>query len=156
MNIFVLDKSPQQSAKWHCDRHVVKMILESAQLLCSVYHLKHSIDDIPYKLTHKNHPCSIWARESKQNFQWLLDLSYALCREYTMRYGKIHKTQNVIIWCDIHKDQLIFDKNDMTPFPLAMPDTYKVDDPIQSYRNYYIHGKAHLHQWKQNKPDWIQ
>lgn len=86
MNIFVLDLDPVQAAKWHTDRHCVKMILESAQLLCSVFHMQGI--DAPYKLTHKNHPCAVWARESYSNFIWLLNLFEALCEEYTVRYGR--------------------------------------------------------------------
>ena len=154
MNIFAIDKSPQQSALWHVDKHVVKQILESAQLLCSVYHMNGI--EAPYKLSHKNHPCSIWVRTSKQNFQWLLGLAYGLSREYTSRYGKTHKSLDVIRWCEDNKNRLEFPMNVLTPFVLAMPDEYKVEDPIQSYRNYYKFGKSHLHQWKQNKPDWIE
>ena len=157
MNIFVLDECPIQSAKWHVDKHCVKMILESAQLLCSVYHFQFpdgSIN-IPYKKTHMNHPCSIWVRESLNNYMWVLKYAYALTKEYTERYNKHHKSSLVIDWCFANMENLKFDNIESTPHALAMPDEYKVSDPIQSYRNYYKFGKSHLHSWIQNKPYWI-
>ena len=96
MNIFVLDESPVVSAKYACDKHVVKMILESAQMLCSVQ----PEGTAPYKRTHYNHPCTKWVRESSRNYEWLLIHAYALCDEYTRRYDKVHKTQAVIEWCE--------------------------------------------------------
>lgn len=92
MNIFVLDRDVKKCAIYHNDKHVVKMILESAQLLCGVHHMTESnINDIPYKLSHKNHPCSIWAREDISNYLWLCELGLELCKEYTYRYGRRHK-----------------------------------------------------------------
>ena len=99
MNIFVLDKDPKKCAEYHNDKHVVKMILETAQLLCGVHHMAESKLDIPYRLSHKNHPCSIWARECIENYVWLCDLGMELCKEYTYRYGKRHKSQDIIEWC---------------------------------------------------------
>lgn len=85
MNIFVLDYNPQVAAEYHCDKHVVKMILESAQILCAVHH-KNGNSDVPYKLTHANHPCIIWAGESKQNYLWVTELAEALNDEYIFRF----------------------------------------------------------------------
>jgi hypothetical protein len=153
VNIFALDNCPFQSAKWHVDKHVNKMILEGTQLLCTAFHLQ-SIE-APYKKTHQSHPNAIWTRSSYDNFMWTLQYVYGLCEEYTERYSKTHKTQQVAYWCEDNAHQLRFENMDLTPFALAMPDEYKVDDPVQSYRNYYKHGKSHLHNWKQNKPDWI-
>lgn len=153
MNIFVLDLDPVQAAKWHTDRHCVKMILESAQLLCSVFHMQGI--DAPYKLTHKNHPCAVWARESYSNFIWLLKLFEALCDEYTVRYGRIHKSSQYISWFATNSTRLKFDRTGLTPFALAMPDEHKCQCPVHSYRNYYIKDKAHLHKWKANHPPWI-
>lgn len=154
MNIFVLDQRPSKAAKWHCDRHVVKMILETAQLLCSVY--SHQGIETKYKPTHKNHPCAIWARQSRPNFDWLCRLGLELCAEYTERFNKIHKSEDVIVWCINHASQLDFPFDLRTAFALAMPDEYKIsNDPVECYREYYRKGKTHLHQWKQNKPDWL-
>lgn len=103
MNIFVLDENPQVAAKMHNDKHVVKMILESAQLLCGVHHMTDPLttEQVPYKLSHKNHPCSIWARQCVENYIWLCDLGLSLCEEYTYRYGKRHKSQDVIEWLSL-------------------------------------------------------
>lgn len=155
MNIFVLSTDPVQAAKWHTDRHCVKMILETAQLLCSVFHLQDNIYNIPYRLTHKNHPCAIWCRTSLQNFNWTLKLGKALCKEYTERYGKVHKTEEVFDWIEYNKHLLRFPNIGLTPFALAMPDNFKTNCPVESYHRYYREGKQHLHNWKQNKPDWI-
>ena len=79
MNIFVLDENPQVAAQMHNDKHVVKMILETAQLLCGVHHMVGGDYDIPYKLSHKNHPCAIWVRQCIENYIWLCDLGLSLC-----------------------------------------------------------------------------
>jgi hypothetical protein len=149
MNIFVLDKNPYVAAQLHNDKHVVKMILETAQMLCSVHHMI-NIDDekyresIPYKLAHKNHPCSVWARECLENYNWLCDLGIALGKEYRHRYGmdKYHKSLDVIMWAYINKPNIPL-KGDVTPFALAMPDECKTDDPVESYKNYYRMYKQH-------------
>ena len=65
MNIFVLDNDPFKAAEYQCDKHVVKMVLETAQLLCSAH------ETAPYKRTHYNHPCAIWTRSSLSNYMWL-------------------------------------------------------------------------------------
>lgn len=137
------------------------MVLETAQLLCTVFQLQGI--EAPYRATHKNHPCSIWARESKQNYWWLIQHGYELAREYTRRYGKIHKSFAAIQWCYNNMDQLEFPRNELTPFAIAISDDSKCrKDPafnslttVGKYRLYYKQDKAHLHAWKQNKPSWI-
>ena len=119
MNIFILDENPKKCAEYHNDKHVVKMILETAQLLCGVHHMVESKLDVPYKLSHKNHPCSIWARECIENYVWLCDLGMELCLEYTYRYGKRHKSQDIIEWCIINHPP-IKEIGELTPFRLAM------------------------------------
>jgi hypothetical protein len=94
MNIFFLHFDPKTCAQMHVDKHAVKMILESVQLLCSAHHLHPNGEDLKLmKLTHKNHPSSIWTRESLSNYKWLLELTKELCKEYTYRYGKVHKCE---------------------------------------------------------------
>lgn len=162
MNIFFLDFDTKKCAIYHCDKHVVKMILETAQLLCGVHHVtdqerpskRLSNDQVPYKLSHKNHPCAIWARESLSNYLYLCDLGLELCYEYTYRYGKRHKSQDVIEWCLANKPNI----NDVgfTNPPKAMPDEYKVDDVIESYRNYYRGAKSGFAVWKNREvPEWF-
>lgn len=153
MNIFVLDENPVKCAEYHLDKHVIKMIVEQTQVLCGVHWMLGN--EAPYKLTHKNHPCSIWARECIENYVWLCDLTRELCKEYTFRYGKKHKTELVLDWCMINLPKLK-ENGDLTPFALAMPDECKVGSAIDSYRNYYIKHKANIATWKnRNKPSWF-
>lgn len=157
MNIFVLDENPQVAAKMHNDKHCIKMILESAQLLCGVHHMTDPLttEQVPYKLSHKNHPCSIWARQCIENYIWLCDLGLALCEEYTYRYGKRHKSQDIIEWCLINKPDLK-ENGDITPFALAMPDECKTKTAVESYRLYYLTHKKDFSTWKnRNKPEWF-
>jgi hypothetical protein len=155
MNIFFLDYDVKKCAKDHCDKHVVKMILETAQLLCGVHHAtEQKTPNIPYKLSHKNHPCAIWTRESLSNYLYLCELGLELCKEYTYRYGKRHKSQDVIEWCITNKLNII-DKGFTEP-PKAMPDEYKVVDVVESYRNYYRGAKSGFAVWKNRvKPNWF-
>lgn len=155
MNIFFLDWDVNKCAKYHCDKHVVKMILETAQLLCGAhYTTDQPTDQVPYKLSHKNHPCSIWVRESLSNYLYLCELGLALSKEYTNRYGKRHKSQDVIEWCITNKLN-ICDKGFTEP-PKAMPEEFKVSDVIESYRNYYRGAKRDFASWKNVEiPAWF-
>jgi hypothetical protein len=155
MNIFMLDFDVKKCAQYHVDKHVVKMILETAQLLCGVHHVSESRYIIPYKLSHKNHPCSIWARKSLPNYLYLCELGLELCEEYTYRYGKRHKSQDVIEWCLIHKPNI--PDIGFTEPAKAMPDEYKVGySVVQSYRNYYINDKFRFAKWtKRSVPEWF-
>jgi hypothetical protein len=157
MNIFVLDLDPRKCATYHSNSHVVKMVLETAQLLCGVHHMSNPIStlQVPYKLSHKNHPCSIWVRDCIENYIWLCDLGLSLCEEYTYRYGKRHKSQDVIEWCMTNIPNLR-ENGDVTPFALAMPDECKVNTAVDSYRLYYITHKKGFSTWKnRNKPEWF-
>ena len=152
MNIFVLDtNSFQNCAMYHNDRHCIKMILETTQLLNNAL-IANDKSYVPvYKQSHKNHPCSLWAGKSYVNFEWLTSLGLALCNEYTYRYGKIHKCQSIIetFWLSNNKHSI--PNFGLTDFPKCMPDQYKVDDVVQSYRNYYIGDKRKMASWK-NRP----
>ena len=151
-----LDEDPTMSAQYHVDKHVVKMILETAQLLCGVHHATAPDNTyVPYKLSHKNHPCSIWARTSLSNYLYLCELGLELCKEYTYRYGKRHKSQDVIEWCLINKPNV--PDVEFTEPAKAMPDEYKVGDVVQSYRNYYMGAKSGFATWKnRQKPFWFE
>ncbi len=155
MNIFVLDWDVKKCAVYHNDKHVVKMILETAQLLCGVHHLTdNNTTHIPYKLSHKNHPCAIWTRQSLSNYLYLCELGLELCNEYSFRYGKRHKSQDVIEWCMENKPKIV--DIGFTKPPMAMPDKYKVDDVVESYRNYYLGEKKHFSFWKKrSSPYWF-
>ena len=130
------------------------MILETAQLLCGVHWITQSTYEIPYKLSHKNHPCSIWARECIENYNWLCELGIELCEEYTYRYGKRHKSQDIIEWCIAHPPKIRIN-NSVTRFALAMPDECKVNNPVDSYRRYYMVEKRGFASWKNREiPFW--
>lgn len=151
MNIFVLDRDPSIAAMFHNNRHIVKMPLESTQMLCTV--LNNSGISTPYKSAHAKHPCTIWAGASRENFEWLCDLGLYLCEEYSFRYKKTHKCASVIEFCLSNKNVVI--NKPMTPFALAMPDEYKDVDAVKAYRNYYVFAKSHLAEWKlRERPDW--
>ena len=154
MNIFILDTNPKKCAKFHVDKHCVKMILETAQLLCGVHWVLGG--EAPYKLSHKNHPCAIWTRECIENYIWLCDLGLELCEEYTYRYGKRHKSQDIIEWCLMNQPNLRYN-GDITEFALAMPDECKVGNAVESYRAYYIAEKSGFAVWKKREvPEWFK
>jgi hypothetical protein len=140
MNIFILDFEPKLAAKYHCDKHVPKMILETAQLLSTAHVLtKSRYSDLVYKPTHINHPCSIWVRESKDNYCWAWDLFYHLNNEFFMRRGKIHLTYTKLKDILCHTPELPL--KGLTKFAQAMPDQYKDICPVKAYRNYYLGAK---------------
>ncbi len=142
MNIFFLSWSPKQAAEFHCDKHVVKMIIETAQLLYSAHWLLHpeGLPPTAYKLAHKNHPCSIWVRESLTNYLWLCSLGIWLCKEYTFRYKKVHKTEQHIHWLIAHPP-INIPIIGFTEPAKAMPDEYKKGDVIESYKLFYFESK---------------
>jgi hypothetical protein len=151
MNIFYLDNDVERCAEYHCDKHIVKMTLETAQLLCSAHWVNGS--EAPYKLAHKNHPCSIWVRSSLSNYIYLCNLGLALCYEYQYRYKKTHKSQAVIEWC-LNNPPELSDFGFTSP-ALAMPEQYKSNDPVKSYRDYYINEKTFA-KWKSRDiPFWF-
>lgn len=161
MNLFILDSDAEKAARQYVDSHCVKMPLEIAQQLCSVYWNQNI--KAPYKLSHKNHPCSIFTRASCLNFEWVIRHGKVLCDEYTSRYKRRHASQDVIEWCDKNSHDLVFDKFKQTDFAIAIaPDMkcrqvigFESLNPVDKYRLYYKLDKAHIHKWKQNKPNWI-
>ena len=147
MNIFYLDKCPKKAAQVQYNKHVVKMILESAQMLCTAHHHygngdKYQVENVPYKQAHLNHPSTVWTRRSKSTYMWLYNHMMALGNEYTKRYGKTHLS---ITKC---KDFLAIPPrhiqcDDWCQPPQAMPYKYKDECSIQAYWNYYI-GEKHV------------
>jgi hypothetical protein len=152
MQIFVLDSDQEIASKMHADKHLVKQVLESAQLLSSTMRI-HGLD-YGYKITHRSHPCRVWLDESKANFNWLKLLGMELSKEYTYRYGKIHKSQSIIEGSYCPKD---IEDHGLTKFALAMPNEYKTsEDPVICYRNYYIGAKKSLLTYtKRRPPEWL-
>ena len=139
MNIFYLDKDPNKAARLQYNKHVVKMILESAQMLCAAHHVLGSKLDIPYKLAHKNHPSTIWTRTNNRNYMWLYWHMIALGDEYTKRYGKQHMSITKCRHLHAHPDNIPHEPFEQPP--QCMPDEYKDKCSIQAYWNYYIGEK---------------
>lgn len=176
MNIFYLSKHPRVCAEMHNDKHVVKMILEYAQLLSTAhrvidgelvtglsksgrkqtrYVLSDNRDDMLYAATHINHPSGVWTRQSDQNYDWLYTVWRELMTEYTYRYGKVHASERLDSLLKIRPTQIkVGEFTEPTP---AMPDEYKVaGDSIQSYHNYYIGSKAKMSRWTNRvMPNWF-
>tara|TARA_R100000951_G_scaffold109454_1_gene106587 strand:- start:88 stop:645 length:558 start_codon:yes stop_codon:yes gene_type:complete len=184
MNIFYLSEDPEQCAKWHCDKHVLKMIIEYAQLLSTAhrmldgekvkvlsnsgkqmvtqYKLNDYREDHLYKCAHINHPSNIWVRSSKDHYLYTMELWNSLNREYTNRYGKVHETFKKL--CQ-YLNQLPnnIDKNVGFQLPpQCMPDECKIvgtNDPvnntIQAYREFYKAHKREFATWKNEVPPWF-
>ena len=168
MNIFWLHLNTAICARYHCDKHVVKMILEYAQLLSSAHRVldEDIVTNVDkeklYKLSNHNHPCAIWTRQSALNYTWLYQLFVETCKEYTHRYGKIHKTEtkllDILRYCPYNIPQT----ENMTPAPLSIANNeihvYTEETPnlIESYRNYYKVEKVTFAKWtKREKPNWM-
>lgn len=189
MNIFALDKSYVLSARYHTDKHCVKMILEYSQLLSTAHRvldgkeveekkmvagsfpvrwrkskkwkLNDERDNVLYSATHCNHPSAIWCRQSDSNYKWLHNLLCELCKEYTYRYGRIHKCESSGLVEALRKLPNSISTGELTPVTPAMPEEYIIpNDTVASYRTYYNKGKQHLASWKgkinsRSAPEWF-
>ena len=183
MNIFYIHTDPKKAAEMMLDKHVVKMVLETAQLLSTAHRvldgeeyvgksasgrsarrwrLPDEREDILYSATHINHPSAVWCRWSNNNYIWLYCHFIALLNEYTYRYGKVHKCAEPSFRQLLQTLPTNIPVGYFTPVTPAMPDEYKVvlpnqvgADSVASYRNYYKNAKAHLHKWtKRERPEW--
>ena len=179
MNIFILDNDPVIAAQMQCDKHVVKMIVESAQMLSTVHRMLDGtmerrpsesgsmlqywkLPDIReltlYKACHFNHPSTVWTRESSDNYMWHYEHFVALCYEYRYRYGKVHKTEKLLKHHLRHLPDNIKEVG-LTPFKLAMAQFPQciVEDPVESYRNFYHTKQSRFKMaWtKRPKPEWF-
>ena len=176
MNIFYLDKNPYKAACNLCDKHVIKMIVETAQMLSTAHRVldgfethkpsksgtrlakywEHpTLDDILYKATHVNHPSNVWIRSGDKNYEWSYEHFLGLCQEYRRRYGKIHATK---IKLGIPLANLPTNiPYQSTDIPLAMPEEYKCSDPIKAYRKYYQSKQTDMKMtWKETQaPGWF-
>jgi len=178
MNIFVLDTDIDKCARYHCDKHLVKMITEHNQILGSIAYTANGImkkKDIcpsfvkqwfvdfprrhedgssnPYGIGYANHPCTKWAAESASNYEWLASLNLAMCKEYTARYRRRHAGESITEW--YHSNMPTLKKVGMTPFAQAMPDDVKNSNAVVAYRNYYKKYKNDIAKWAHSeKPDW--
>ena len=186
MNIFALSKCPVESAQQMLDKHVVKMPTETCQMLhTNILYMQYiqehgkepSLREL--KAFHKeigsnlmkpamlNHPSTIWARQSRDNFKWLFRHGRWLCHEYTWRYNKKHGSQVRIedVW--EHKELLrehSYPMQELTPVFIAMDDRYRIENTfnddweyvIQSYRHYYLEGKWKFAEWRMDRrPNWF-
>ena len=147
MNIFLLDYDHETCARYHCDKHVVKMPLETTQMLCTVNWRYNQ--EAPYKPVHQKHPCTLWAGETVNNYRWLWKLGISLCKEYTFRYNRVHACEKILA---IVKDPPVeLTNTGLTKFAQAMPDEYKNADVINAYHQYYNGEKKRLAVWKKRK-----
>lgn len=154
MNIFILSRDPTEAARFQCDKHVPKMVLESTQMLCLGLPREMS----PYKHAYQHHPCSKWALSSMSNYKWLLKHAIALSVEYTIRFGKVHSCDAILRMIHVYNEkyQILEDKG-LTPFAQAMPDQYKdPTDAVKAYRAYYTGDKAYFAKWQKGReaPEW--
>ena len=177
MNIFYLDFHTDKCAEYHCDKHVLKMIIEYAQLLSTAHRVldgkeenKLSVNGktmvkywtLPdekekflYRAAYYNHPCAIWTRQNKDNYRWLLHLWCALNKEYTKRYDKVHETYKKLIQHIYQFPKNIVIENFTQP-PQCMPDECKIkDNTVQAYRNFYKAHKKEFATWKNQVPKWF-
>lgn len=165
MNIFYLDKDPAIAARMHCNKHVVKMILESAQLLSTAHRildgtngvLPDERNDVLYKATHKNHPSALWVRRELDHYRWVHDLLYYLIAEYRYRYGdKPHACERLQPYLlnaphNIPMDGAFI----MDDPPQCMPDDCKGPDTVLAYRTYYAKHKYSIAKWtRREQPEW--
>lgn len=149
MNIFVLDTRLDECARSHCDQHVVKMILEQVQILCTALH--HHGYTTPYRPTHGNHPCVLWAAASDDNLRWLRALTEELNREYRYRYDKPGDHASMAVMREI--ESIRIPARGLTPFAQAMPDQYRVPgDAVTAYRAFYRGEKARFARWTRRAP----
>jgi len=164
VNIFILDKDPKVAARLQCDKHVVKMIVESAQMLSTAHRMLDGVEtrrksksgktmskyweltdareSVLYKAVHMGHPCTVWTMICDNNYMWHYDHFLELCREYTYRYGKVHLTDTLLRTALASRPNNIKEgyKYAITAFPLAMkasPECIFPDDPVKSYRMFY-------------------
>lgn len=183
MNIFILDTDPKIAAQMHCERHLLKMIVEHTQMAFATYYhtlgiskkkqiaenqsvvdntfiglprLDENGKSKPYAITHVNHPCTIWSRTNQDNFTWLMNATKALCQEYTYRYDKKHSVESIIDWMQQNPPKLALGFN-ITPFAQAMPKCFMSDNAVLSYRKYYAYKSTYMKvNWKKQEriPNW--
>tara|TARA_R110000824_G_scaffold188779_4_gene370150 strand:- start:5897 stop:6412 length:516 start_codon:yes stop_codon:yes gene_type:complete len=160
MNIFAIEGSNNnidwvKSARSQDNYRVVKMILESCQMLCTTLNEQAEKQITPYRSTHKNHPSTKWVRASSTNFEFLVEHTMAMLEEYTKRFGKIHKCTSVLEKCIELCDPSLFPQQDSTPLPLAMPYEFHSDNIIESYRRFYA-SKPKIRYPKNKIPSWFK
>lgn len=184
MNLFLLSRNCRRLAKYHCNKHVVKMILEATQMLYTAHHVLQSNDewitsaheylkgcarDTVYRKAHVNHPISKWVRSHKNNYMFACRAALALCAEYTFRYSRQHACYFHLKWLKRNAPENF--KEEISPtafyatrgipsgctrFPLAMPADYHCQNAVRAYRNYYRGDKKNFAKWPEGMiPKWF-
>ena len=149
MNIFYLDRDPRVAAQMHCDEHCVKMVLETAQLLCTAHHVTGTGEEGMYKVTHRNHPSALWVRSSSQHYKWTYSLFRELLTEFYHRRGKTHASERLHPYVSVVP---AIEDNGFKAPPQCMPDKYMGQDTVKAYRDYYLGDKASFATWKWTRP----
>lgn len=178
MNVFYLHPDPKTSARLHCDKHVVKMIIEYAQQLCTAHRVLDGIEyydqskngrkikrwkmensdleSVLYKASHVNHPDNVWVRQSVDNYNYLYRMFVFLCEEYTYRYSKVHETEKKLRRI-LHIPPKNIPQGEFTEPPQAMPDYCKNKNVVEAYRCYYINEKKDFARWTRRPvPKWFE
>lgn len=162
MNIFVLDEDPRAAARMMCDKHIPKMVVESFQMLGSAVRRHGATDDMmpltskgtPLKGGYPNHPCTVWAGDSVENWWWLAMHADELCVQYEQRFGKVHACAAGItqMMDDVLPDKVGMPDLGLTDFAQAMPEGFRNADPVVAYRLYYREAKAGFAKWERGVP----
>jgi len=159
MNRFVLDLDPKLAAEYHCNKHVVKMIVEECQMLSTAHRLlsddlSSEEDKILYNAVYMNHPCAIWVRQTSGNYEWAYALLENLCQEYTLRYERVHKSSQLLPYLQYLPKGIV--KSPLTDFAQAVPEDCKHDNPVIAYQKYYREHKSSFAKWtKRSVPTWF-
>ena len=170
MNIFFLDENPQKAAQSLCDKHVVKMVLETAQMCSTAVQQSFELDPLPstYKPAYVNHPMTLWVGAKWDNMNWALNHGMAIAKEYTLRYGRTHKSQKVLEDIAEHYFPVLDWPHAfrISSPPLCMPDVIKNKGWrgehlqvrfVDAYRLYYNKYKRHFAKYtKRERPEWLK
>ena len=161
MNIFILDENKSKCAEYHCDKHIVKMPLELAQMVSFLHYDKtiyqnSNVDVMRFSKTHDKHPCTIWLKQSLSNLVYGCELGIELVNEYRYRYNSIKHERSLRVFYDTLENLPEIKDNGLTPFALAMPQQYQSQNAVDSYRLYYKFEKSEfLNYTKRQKPNWL-
>ena len=161
MNIFAIEGNTEtneidwvKSAQSLDNYRVIKMILESCQMLCTTLNEFSGKQVTPYRSTHKNHPSTKWVRTSSANFEALVEHTVAMIEEYKERFGKTHKCTTVLERCLELYSPSSFPLNELTLLPLCMPPEYRSESIVESYRKFYV-SKPRMRYPEAKIPDWF-
>lgn len=157
VNIFYLDRDSATAARYHCDVHVVKMIVETAQLLSTAHHVidpNGAANRNLYRATHVNHPCAVWVRSSTLHYRWSFELLHALLKEWAHRYGHsgLHCHATFRLLGDLAEFPNGMPLLEWSDPPQCMPDEFRGPSTVMAYRDYYVGEKARFAKWRNGAP----